>query len=66
MIASFIRKEAKIKFSKEIVEEIKKQSDYERFGARRVDKIIEERIDSYIIDNLVRGNHTITIESLEV
>lgn len=58
------RKDAKIKFSTEIVDEVKNKCNYNKFGARKIDKIISEEIDAVIVDQLVQGNTNIIIEKL--
>ncbi len=58
------RNSVKIKFSKELVDEIKSRCDYQKFGARRIDKIIEEEVDAIIIDHLVQGKSEVVIEKL--
>ncbi len=58
------RKEIKIKFSTKLVEEIKKRCDFQKFGARKVDKIISEEIDAVIIESFIQGKSTITVQNL--
>lgn len=58
------RKSIKIKFSTEIVEEIRNMCDYTKFGARKVEKIISEEVDSVIIDQLVQGKNFVVVEKL--
>lgn len=58
------RNSVKIKFSKELIDEIKSRCDYQKFGARRIDKIIEEEVDAIIIDHLVQGKSEVVIEKL--
>ena len=58
------RNSVKIKFSRELVDDIKKRCEYQKFGARRIDKIIEEEVDAIIIDHLVQGKSEVVIEKL--
>lgn len=58
------RNSVKIKFSRELVDEIKNRCEYQKFGARRIDKIIEEEVDAIIIDHLVQGKSEVVIEKL--
>lgn len=52
---------AKIKINKKLYEEIIKESSYEIFGARKLDKLIENKVDNIIIDNLLENNYNINI-----
>ena len=54
---------AKIKISKQLYEEIIKESSYETFGARQLDKLIETKIDNIIIDNLLENRYDISIKT---
>ena len=53
---------ARIRIDKNIQQEIIKLSSYEMFGARRLDKIIENKIDNIIIDSLLENNYDIYIK----
>lgn len=55
----------KIKINKSVYDEIISECQYEIFGARRIDKIIEEKIDNIIIDNLIEGNNNIIIKTIK-
>ena len=57
-------KNIKIKFSTEIVEEIRNMCNYTKFGARKIEKIISEEVDSVIIDQLVQGKNFVVVEKL--
>ena len=41
------------KYNNKLVEEIIKESNYEELGARKIDKIIESKLESIIIDNII-------------
>ena len=62
----FKAKEIKIQFTDSLVEEIIGASEYEKFGARRVSKIIEDKIDNYIIDQILLGMNSIKIEEINL
>ncbi|MBR1718048.1 MAG: ATP-dependent Clp protease ATP-binding subunit [Bacilli bacterium] len=53
-----------ISISDEVVEEIKELSNYKEFGARRIDKIIKDKLVNRIIDNIIEGEKNINICSL--
>ena len=57
---------ASIKVSKDVNLEILKLSDYETYGARKIDKVIKEEVEMQVIDNLIDDNYNITISGLRV
>ena len=50
-----------IKINHKILDEIIKESDFKTFGARRLDKIIEEKIDNLVIDSIILGKKEVSI-----
>lgn len=61
----FKEKGIKIHFSDQVIDDIIKLSEYEEFGARRIDKIIEDKLDTYIIDHILLGKNDITVQNIE-
>ncbi len=59
-------KDININFSPKTVDKIIEKSQYSEFGARKVDKIIEDVINRYILDMIVSGNNNISLKELEV
>ena len=57
-------KDIELVFGKDIVKEIVELSNYQEFGARKIDKIIETRIENVIIDEIIKGNKQVEISSL--
>ena len=51
-------------YNNELVKEIVKDSKYQEFGARQIDKIIENKIENNIIDKLLDNQSDINITSL--
>lgn len=51
-------------YTNTLVEDIIKESNYKEFGARRIDKIIESKLESLIIDKILNKD-TLNITSLE-
>ena len=49
---------------KNINKEVLKLSNYEKYGARRIDKIIKNNIEEIIIDGIIDGKNNIKIENL--
>jgi len=54
----------KLHFSDKVIDDIVILSEYEEFGARRIDKIIEEKVDTYIIDHILLGKSVITLQNI--
>lgn len=54
----------KITLSNNILEEIVNESNYQEYGARKIDKIIKNHLENIIIDNLVNNNYNINIDSI--
>ena len=59
-----LEKKYNIKINKNIKNEIKELSDYYEFGARKIDKIIKDKLENQIIDNLIE-NKRINIRTLK-
>ena len=57
-------KEANITISDSALEEIINESHYTDFGARKIDKIIQNHLENIIIDNLINDNINIHIDSI--
>ena len=49
---------------KNVVNDIVNMSNYKEYGARKIKKIIEDKIDNIVIDNLLNGNNNIKIKEL--
>lgn len=62
----YLLKGIRITFSTEIVNKIIDKSNYLEYGARKVDKIIEDTVNSYILDMIISGSDNISLKELEV
>ena len=51
-------------YSKSLIEDIIKESNYKEYGARRIDKIIDSRLENIIIDKII-NKEKIKIETLK-
>ncbi len=58
-------KNIKLIIRNNIIEEIINKCEYEEFGARKIDKIIEEYIENKVIMNLIVNNDEIIIDKLD-
>lgn len=57
-------KNIEIILSKDIVNKIIDKSNFEEYGARKIDKIIEDVITIYILDMITSGNNKINLKEL--
>ena len=57
----YAKKEISLSFSKKLVSEIIKESNYNEYGARKVDKIIDKKINNYIINKILLGDNKILV-----
>ncbi len=58
----YMDKDVKITIGKDVIENIIKLSNYNEFGARKLDKIIKEKIESIIIDSVIDGKKQVSIK----
>ena len=56
-----IKKQITLSVGRKAINKIIELSNYEIFGARKIDKAIEDIIDEQVIDNLSKGNLIIKI-----
>lgn len=61
LIDGFKKKDLKITISLTVVDKVIEESNYEKFGARRVDKVIDEVVTPIIIDAWYNGKKEITV-----
>lgn len=57
-------KGVKINIDKKIMDEIISLSDYNKFGARKITKILEDKIDNIVADNILNNIYQIKIDSV--
>lgn len=53
-----------IKYDDKVINNIMSKSDYTNCGARKIDKIIKDEVESIIIDNVIDGNTNIIIRNM--
>lgn len=59
-------KNIKIQVSKSVINDIVELSEYKDFGARKLDKIISNKLESIIIDSIIDNNSSIKINKLKL
>lgn len=55
-----------LKINSSVINEIYNLCDYENFGARKIEKIIKDKLDSKIIDEILNNKKVINIKTIEV
>ena len=47
--------------SKKLINEIKNESNYNEYGARKIDKVIDRKVNNYIINKILLGDNKILV-----
>lgn len=61
LVKDYQKHQVKIKISHSCIHTIIKKSEFEKFGARKIDKLIEDLVDEKIMDRLCEGNVIIQV-----
>ena len=56
--------DTKVIINSNIIDEITSESNYQEFGARKIQKIIKDKLENLIIDNIIDNKKEINIDSL--
>ena len=62
----FLEKGITLKIGKKVIEEIIELSNYREYGARKLDKILESKVDSIVIDEILDGKNNVMINTINV
>lgn len=65
LIIKYKNKKIQIKIKDEVYNEIMIASQYEEFGARKIDKIIKDKLENQVIDKVMLNKKQITIKSIK-
>lgn len=57
----YLDKNVKITLSTKIVDKICIESNYKKYGARKLDKIIDKKVNNYIINEILKGKDKISV-----
>jgi len=55
----------KLKINNSVIDEIIELSNYNEYGARKLDKIIKNNVENIIIDNMMEDNYKVEIKSVK-
>ena len=58
-------KEIDLSFSTNLVEELAKLCNYDKYGARKIDDVINTNVNEYIVDKTLSGNNKIKVNSIK-
>lgn len=61
LIAAFQKKNIKVEISTDVVEKIILKTNYEKFGARQIDKVIDDIVTPVIVDAWYHGESCVSI-----
>lgn len=64
LIKKYKNKGINVKVNKKVIDEIIEESNYQEFGARKLDKLIKDKLESIVIDKILLKNTNININSL--
>lgn len=58
----YAKKNIKLVFHQKIIDKIMKEVKYEVYGARRIEKVIDKNINNYVINEILKGEKSITLK----
>lgn len=60
------KRNVNVRIDKQIINGIVQECNYKEFGARKIDKIIKNKLENQIIEQCIKGENKITVNELEV
>lgn len=60
----YLSKNIKLSFSTKLVDKICMMSNYEKYGARKIDKIIDQKVNNFIVNEILKGREKITVNEM--
>ena len=57
----YLDKNIKLSFSTKLVNKICIECNYKKYGARKIDKIIDKKVNNYIINEVLKGKNQISV-----
>lgn len=58
----YLKRNITLSFSRKLVDEIKEEANYKDYGARKIDKVIDKKINNYIINKILDGEKNIVVK----
>lgn len=65
LIKKYKNKGINVKINKKVIEELINKSNYQEYGARKLDKLIKDKLETIIIDKIILKQKNVSITSLE-
>lgn len=62
----YSKKNIKVTYNKKIIEQLLTQSNYKEFGARKIDKLIKDKVEEIIIDSIINKENIVNIKDLSL
>lgn len=63
--SKYAKKKINIKIDEQVINNLAQLSNYEEFGARRIEKLIKDNVENYIIDRVIQNKKTITVKNIK-
>lgn len=60
------RKNIETHFSKNVIQEIIALSEYETYGARKIDKLVKDKVETLIIEQIMEGKEKINLKTIHL
>ena len=64
LVDKYYKKGIKIKIDNNVIDEVLKLTNYEEFGARKIDKIVNDKLETSIIDMIIDSKKDINIKTI--
>ena len=61
----YLLKGIKLRFAKKVHDQIKELCEYQKYGARKVEMVILEQLESQVIDEVIEGKDNIYIKDIK-
>lgn len=55
-----------VKISRKVLNDIKSLCNYDEFGARRVDMVIDSNVESFVVDEIMNGSFNISVSNVSM
>lgn len=65
LLLKYKNKKIQVKVSDSVYQQLIQLSQYEEFGARKIDKIVKDKLENQIIDKIMLNKKSITIKSIQ-
>lgn len=60
----YLKKNVKVSFGNKVVEELLSFTQYEMYGARKVEKVIKDKVETFLIEKIISGEDNVKIKTV--